>query len=94
MKADLVAHRHHAQTNIQRVNVLIREDRRLMLARIVDIVGNSYGSAQAILHDDLGYHEVCVQWVPKQLTAQHKQQRVDVATQFFQHYEEDPGILE
>jgi hypothetical protein len=33
-------------------------------------------------------------WVPKQLTAQHKQQRVDGATLFLQRYKEDPGILE
>jgi hypothetical protein len=65
-----------------------------MLARVADIVGISCGSAQAIVHDDLGYHKVCVRWVPKQLTAQHKQQRVDVATRFLQHHEEDPGILE
>ena len=54
----------------------------------------SYGSAQAIVHDDLGYHKVCARWVPKQLTSQHKDQRVDVATKFLQRYDEDPGILE
>jgi hypothetical protein len=32
--------------------------------------------------------------MPKQLTAQHKQQHVEVATRFRQRYEEDPGILE
>jgi uncharacterized protein (DUF2237 family) len=64
-----------------------------MLACVTDIVSISYGSAQAILHDDLGYHKVCAQWVAEQLTAQHKRQHVDVATWFLQHYEEDPGIL-
>jgi hypothetical protein len=37
---------------------------------------------------------MCTQWVPKQLTTQHKQQCVDVATWFLQRYEEDSGILE
>jgi transposase len=45
--------------HIQRVDALIREDRRLTLARVADIVGISYGSAQATVHDDLGYHKVC-----------------------------------
>jgi hypothetical protein len=58
------------------------------------MMGISYGFAQAIVHDDLGYHKVCAQWMPKQLTAQHKQQRIDVSTRFLQCYEEDPGILE
>jgi hypothetical protein len=62
-----------------------------MLARVADI---NYGSAQAIVHDDLWYHKVCVRWVPRQLTAQQKQQRVDVVTWFLKPYEEDPGILE
>jgi transposase len=38
--------------HIQREDALIREDWRLMLARVTDIVGISYGSAQAIVHDD------------------------------------------
>jgi histone-lysine N-methyltransferase SETMAR len=65
-----------------------------MLACVADIMVISYGSAQATVHDDLGYHKVCAQWVPKQLTAQHKQQHADVVTQFLKCYEEDPGILE
>jgi transposase len=72
--------------HIQWVDALIREDRQLTLARVADIVGISYRSAQAIVHDDLGYHKVCVRWAPKQLTAQHKQQHVDVATRFLQCY--------
>jgi transposase len=55
--------------HIQRVDALIREDWQLMLARVADIMGISYGCAQAIVHDDLGYHKVYVWWVPKQLTA-------------------------
>jgi hypothetical protein len=53
--------------HIQRVDALIREDRQLTLARVADIMGMSYGSAQAIVHDDLGYHKVCVWWVPNTL---------------------------
>jgi hypothetical protein len=64
-----------------------------MLAHVADMMGISYGSAQAMVHDDLGYYKVCAQWVPKQLTAQHKQQHMDVVIQFLQRYE-DPSILE
>jgi len=54
----------------------------------------SYGSTYNILHDDLGYRKVCVQWVPKELTVVHKRQCVEVATQFIRRYEEDPSIPE
>jgi len=54
----------------------------------------SYGSAYAILHDDLGYRKVCTRWVPKELTVVHKRQCVEVVTQFVRRCEEDPSILE
>jgi hypothetical protein len=39
------------------VDALIREHPRLVLAHVVDIVGISYGSAQAIVHDNMGLRE-------------------------------------
>ena len=32
----------------------------------------SHGSAYSIVHDDLGYREVCSRWVPRQLSDDHK----------------------
>ena len=73
---------------------MIREDRRIMVSEVAAHLDISYGSAYAILHDDLGYRKACARWVPKEPTVVHKQQRVEVATQFIRRYEEDPSILE
>jgi hypothetical protein len=36
----------------------------------------SHGSAHDIIHNRLGFHKVCARWVPKQLTEEHKNNRV------------------
>jgi len=73
---------------------MVREDRQITVSEMAAHLDISYGSAYAILHDDLGYRKVCARWVPKELTIVHKRQRVEVATQFVRRYEEYPSILE
>lgn len=41
---------------------------------------------------DFGYCKVCAHWMPKPLTAQHKQQCGDFTNQFLQRREEDRSI--
>ena len=64
-----------------------------MVSEVAAHLDISYGSAYAILHDDLGYRKVCAQWVPKVVTVVNKRQLMGVATQFVRRYE-DPSILE
>ena len=65
-----------------------------MVSEVAAHLDISYGSAYAILHDDLGYRKVCTRWFPKELTVVHKRQCVEVVTQFVRQYEEDPSIPE
>lgn len=48
------------------VDAMIREDQQITLVQEAAIVHIRYGSSQAIVHDYLGCHKVCVCWVPKQ----------------------------
>jgi len=73
---------------------MIREDRQITVSEVAAHLDISYGSAYAILHDNLGYRKVCTWWVPKELTVVHKRQCVEVVTQFVRQYEEDPSIPE
>jgi len=84
----------HTQDHIDRADAMIREDRQITVSEVAAHLDTSYGSAYAILHDDLGYRKVCAQWVPKELTVVHKRQCMQVATQFVRWYEEDPSILQ
>jgi len=82
------------QDRIYRADAMIREDRGITVSEVAAHLDISYGSAYAILHDDLGYRKVCARWVPKERTVVHKRQRLEVVTQFIRQYEEDTSILE
>lgn len=59
-----------------RVEELVRQDRRVTIEQIADIVDVSTGAVHQILHDSLNMRKVCARWVPKMLTPEQKQARV------------------
>jgi hypothetical protein len=74
-------------TNVDCVNTLIQENRRITVSAVVNVLDISYGSSYSIMHGKLKYRKMCSRWVPKQLTEDHKQKRVDICTQFLHQYE-------
>jgi len=55
----------------------------------------SDGSAHHIVHDVLQFHKVSAKWVPRQLTAELKERRVDACQELSNHFEaEGDGFLE
>jgi HD-GYP domain-containing protein (c-di-GMP phosphodiesterase class II) len=79
-------------TNVDRLNTLIQENRRITVSAVANVLDISYGSAYSIMHDELKYRKVYSRWVPKQLTEDHKQKRVEIYTQFLHRYERE-GLL-
>jgi hypothetical protein len=67
-------------TNVDCVNTLIQENRRITVSAVANVLDISYGSAYSIMHDELKYRKVCSRWVPKQLTEDHKQKRAEICT--------------
>ena len=67
-----------SEDNVKRVDELIRQDRRLKLHEIASSLEISETSAHKIVFDELGYRKVSARWVPKQLTDNHKEQRLDI----------------
>ncbi|XP_055302592.1 histone-lysine N-methyltransferase SETMAR-like [Sitodiplosis mosellana] len=63
--------------NITKINKMIMADRKLKLQKIADILKISKGSVYTILHDHLGMRKLCSKWVPRLLTPEQKQNRVD-----------------
>lgn len=78
---------------IDKVDDLVRSDRRLTLRMLAMKVDVSLGTMWTIVHDRLRYRKVCAQWVPKQLTDQHKELRMGLALQHLFRYHEDPAFL-
>ena len=68
---------------VARIQELIRRDRRLTIRDIAEEVEVSYGTCQRVLKEVLGMHSFAAKFVPRILTADQKQQRVNVLTHQF-----------
>ncbi|GFV50619.1 histone-lysine N-methyltransferase SETMAR [Trichonephila clavipes] len=78
---------------IDKVNDLVRSDRRVTLRMLALKVDVSYGSVWTIVHDRLRFRKVCATWVPKQLTDLQKELRMGLALQHLFRYQEDPAFM-
>ena len=65
----------HSSANINQIDALIRENRRITITELAESLGVSVGSAVKIM-DTLGYSKVCARWVSRKLTEAHKQSRL------------------
>lgn len=73
--------------SIAAVEALVKENRRVILDEIAEVLNMSHGSVYHIMHDILQFHKVSARWVPKQLTPELKQRRVDACGELLRRYE-------
>ncbi|PNF31996.1 hypothetical protein B7P43_G06551 [Cryptotermes secundus] len=69
------------------------EDRRLAIREVADEVGISRGSANTILTEDLGRRRVAAKFVPKLLSPEQQQLRLEVAQDMLECANRDPEFL-
>lgn len=67
------------EENVQAIETLVMEDRRSTVLSLARTSGISYGSVETILHEYLGMSKVCARWVPRMLSGEMKQHRVQIA---------------
>ena len=67
--------------NIKKVHKLVISDRKLKLREIAETVKISEGSVFTIMHEHLTMRKLFSKWVPRLLTVDQKQQRVDDSEQ-------------
>ena len=65
--------------NIKKIHKLVMNDRKLKVHELADIVKISDGSVFTILHEHLGMRKLHAKWVPRELTVDQKQQRIDAS---------------
>ena len=63
--------------NIKKVHKIVLADRKLKLREIAEELKISEGSVFTILHEHLSMRKLCSKWVPRLLTVDQKQQRVE-----------------
>ena len=56
---------------------------------VASLLGISVGSAHHIIHDELKFWKVCARWIPKRLTPEMKERRVDACQELMCQYEAD-----
>ena len=77
----------------ERVRQIIREDRRLTIDEVSMLVGISHGTFHKILTEDLKMRRVASKFVPRLLSVDQKQQRLDVCLDLKQYAANDPSFL-
>lgn len=66
------------EITINTAAVIVREDRRITLDRLANMLNISHGSAFKIIHNHLHMRRVCARWVPRLLTPEQMMVRVEV----------------
>ena len=79
--------------NIAKVKELILEDRRQTIHELSTLVGIGYGVCQEILTEDLNMRRIAAKFVPRLLTTDQKQRRVDVCSELRELANNDPSFL-
>ena len=78
--------------NNDKVEKLIRDDRRITIDDIAECVEVSHGSAVNIVNE-LGFAKVCARWVPRQLLDFHKQARFEACSELIECHRSDKTFL-
>ena len=78
---------------IERVRQIIREDRRRTTGEVSMLVGISHGTCHKILTEDLKMRRVASKFVPRLLSVDQKQQRLDICLDLKENAANDPCFL-
>jgi len=78
---------------VTRVQELVPQDRHRTIHDIAEEVGIGDGTCQQVLTEELGMHHVTVKFVPRILTADQKQQRVNICSELCQLASDDETFL-
>jgi len=78
---------------VARIQELISQDRHRTIHDIAEEVEVGYGTFQRVLTEELGMHLVAAKFVPRILTGDQKQQRVNVCIEFRQLASDDETFL-
>ncbi|XP_037504875.1 protein GVQW3-like [Rhipicephalus sanguineus] len=78
---------------IAEVNAVVMRDRRVTIREIAEEVGISTFSAHSIMTEDLVMKRVAAKFVPKLLTVEQKQLRVEVSQDMLDFTSSDPNFM-
>jgi transposase len=74
---------------VQRLEELIRADRRITIDSVASALGCSHGLVYSIMHDRLKFRKVCARWVPRELKDREKITRMGLFLQHLLRYADE-----
>ncbi|KAF0740779.1 protein GVQW3-like [Aphis craccivora] len=78
---------------VAKLRKIIRSDRRMTKRELSSECNISFGSCQTILTEDLGMRRVCAKMVPKLLSQDQKNHRIEVCQSLKERTQNDPGFI-
>ncbi|KAJ8963280.1 hypothetical protein NQ318_018747 [Aromia moschata] len=80
--------------NIEKIGKLIREGRRLSIRGLAEITGIDKECVRQILHESFNMRKVCAKIVPKLLTPEQKESKMNICADILNNIDTDPGLLD
>ena len=78
------------EDHVNKAETMVHADRRVTVRSVAETLRISYGSAEEILTRNLGMKKVSARWVPRMLTPEQKQYRIQISQQLLQRFRADP----
>lgn len=79
--------------NVERVQALVRSDRRMTIEMIAESLNMSVGSVFTIMTEDLKKKKLCARFVPHSLTTEQKEHRIASSEDLIATADQDPNFL-
>jgi len=80
--------------NIEKVGEMFRQNRRLSIRTVTELINIDKETVRQILHNNFNMKKVCSKMVPRLLTPNQKEIRMNICADIFQNIENDPNLLE
>ncbi|KAJ8959626.1 hypothetical protein NQ318_021813 [Aromia moschata] len=80
--------------NIEKIGKLIRENRHLSIRGLAEIAGTDKECVRQILHEPFNMRKVYAKKMPKLLTPEHMESRMNICADILNNIDIDPGLLE
>ena len=81
------------EDNVSAVEKIVLANRRVTVEDISSQLNISVGSVHAIIHDELHMNKVHTKWVPRILSSDMRQTRIDCSKELLQLCESNPSFL-
>ena len=80
--------------NIEKVGEIVRQNRRLSIRAVAELINIDKETVRQILHNNFNMKKVCSKMVPRLLTPEQKEIRMNICADILQNIENDPDFLE